>query len=45
MPAEGIAIELKYVTRKLELEEEGELFALRNHSAQGHEALRLSVGH
>ena len=34
MPVEGIAIELKYVTRALELEEDGELFALRNHSAQ-----------
>ena len=34
MPMEGIAIELKYVTRTLELEEDGELFALRNHSAQ-----------
>ena len=34
MPVEGIAIELKYVTRTLELEEDGELFALRNHSAQ-----------
>ena len=34
MPVEGIAIELKYVTRKLDLEEDGELFALRNHSAQ-----------
>ena len=34
MPVEGIAIELKYVTRTLELEEDGELFALRTHSAQ-----------
>ena len=34
IPVDGIAIELKYVTRKLELEQDGESFALRNHSAQ-----------
>ena len=34
LPVEGIAIELKYVTRRLELEQHGESFALRNHSAQ-----------
>lgn len=30
----GIAIELKYLTRELKVEREGELFALRNQSAQ-----------
>lgn len=34
LPVERIAIELKYVTRELELEEGGEFFALRNHRAQ-----------
>ncbi len=34
LPIEGIAIELKYVTRKLELDQDGESFALRDHSAQ-----------
>ena len=34
LPVEGIAIELKYVTRKLELDQDGESFALRDHSAQ-----------
>ena len=34
LPIEGIAIELKYVTRKLDVNLEGESFALRNHSAQ-----------
>ena len=34
LPVEGIAIELKYVTRKLELEQDEESFALRDHSAQ-----------
>ncbi len=34
LPVEGIAIELKYVTRELELEDADEFFALRNHSAQ-----------
>ena len=34
LPVEGIAIELKYVTRRLELDLDGESFALRNHSAQ-----------
>lgn len=33
-PVEGMAIELKYVTRELEVEDGGESFALRNHSAQ-----------
>ena len=34
LPVEKIAIELKYVTRRLELEHNEEFFALRNHSAQ-----------
>ena len=34
LPVDGIAIELKYVTRKLELDHDGESFALRDHSAQ-----------
>ena len=34
LPVEGIAIELKYATRKLELDQEGESFALRDHGAQ-----------
>ncbi len=34
MPVEGIAIELKYVTRRLELDQDGEWFSLRNHRAQ-----------
>ena len=34
LPVEKIAIELKYVTRSLELEQNGESFALRNHGAQ-----------
>ena len=34
LPVEGIAIELKYVTRRLELEHNEESFALRDHSAQ-----------
>ena len=33
LPVEKIAIELKYVTRKLELKLNEELFALRNHAA------------
>ena len=33
LPVEKIAIELKYVTRRLELEHNEEFFALRNHSA------------
>ena len=34
LPVEKIAIELKFVTRSLELEHNGEFFALRNHGAQ-----------
>ena len=34
LPAEGTAIELKYKTRGLELEQDDESFALRNQSAQ-----------
>ena len=34
LPVEGIAIELKYKTRGLELEQDDESFALRNQSAQ-----------
>lgn len=34
LPVEGIAVELKYVTRKLELDQDGEFFTLRDHSAQ-----------
>ena len=34
LPQEGIAIELKYVTRKLEIDQGGELFHLRDHGAQ-----------
>lgn len=34
LPVDGIAIELKYVTRKLELDHDGESFALRTHRAQ-----------
>ena len=34
LPVDGIAIELKYVTRKLEVDHDGESFALRDHSAQ-----------
>ena len=34
LPVDGIAIELKYVTRKLELDQDGESFALRDHRAQ-----------
>ena len=34
LPVEGIAIELKYKTRGLELEQDDESFVLRNHSAQ-----------
>lgn len=33
LPTEGVAIELKYATRKLEHEEEGERFALKDQSA------------
>ena len=34
LPTERIAIELKYLTRELELDCDGELFALRNQAAQ-----------
>ena len=34
LPVDGIAIELKYVTKKLEFDQDGESFALRNHSGQ-----------
>ena len=34
LPAEGIAIELKYQTRKLELRQNDEAFALRNQGAE-----------
>ena len=34
LPEEGVAIELKYVTRKLELDQDGEFFSLRDHGAQ-----------
>ena len=34
LPIDGIAVELKYVTRKLDVDHDGEAFALRNHSAQ-----------
>ena len=34
LPDEGVAIELKYTTRKIELRHCGELFSLRDHGAQ-----------
>ena len=34
LPTEDVAIELKYATRGLQVEQDGELFALRNHGAQ-----------
>ena len=34
LPVEGVAIELKYKTRRLELEQDDESFALRDQSAQ-----------
>ncbi len=34
LPVEGVAIELKYKTRRLKLEQDDESFALRNQSAQ-----------
>ena len=34
LPSQGVAIELKYATRNLELEVRGELFKLRNQMAQ-----------
>lgn len=34
LPLEGIAIELKYKTRRLQLQHADEFFALRNHGAQ-----------
>ena len=34
LPKEGVAIELKYATRGLQVEQDGELFVLRDHRAQ-----------